>query len=111
MEYSLLTLLFSCGSFSPQHSQAGSGRAARVAARLPASRSLLMNNKPLSAVAALAALALAACDDGHHHNDNEEYFNPIPPSWAPVSLVSLSDVERELGNLSTTLTVTDVSNS
>jgi hypothetical protein len=64
-----------------------------------------MNKQALCAVAAFAALALAACGD-HHGNDDS--FNPIAPSWEPVSLASLSDVERELGNVSTTLTVTDI---
>lgn len=64
-----------------------------------------MYQKSACAAAAGAALLVAACDD-HHYND--DYFNPIPPSWGPVSLASLSDVERELGNLSTTLTVTDI---
>lgn len=67
-----------------------------------------MYRKYLFASAATAALLVAACDDHHYNDDN---FNPIPPSWEPVSLASLSDVERELGNLSTTLTVTDISNT
>ncbi|MBV8063337.1 MAG: hypothetical protein JOY51_07055, partial [Nevskia sp.] len=56
-----------------------------------------MHNKRLYGAAGLAALALAACD----HTDSLPGFQPIEPSWNPVSLATLSDAERELGNIST----------
>lgn len=64
-----------------------------------------MQTKPLLGAAACAALILSACDD--HHYDTG--FDPIPPSWAPVALVTLSDAQRELANVSTTLALTDIS--
>lgn len=65
-----------------------------------------MHHKRLSAACA-ATLLLAACGGGDHG----DHFEPIPPSWEPVALATLSDAERELGNVSTTLTVTDLGTS
>jgi hypothetical protein len=55
----------------------------------------------------LAALFLAGCSDDHEFDNC--CFNPIPPNYGPVSLVSLSDAERELGNIASTLALTDIS--
>jgi len=56
--------------------------------------------------ASLAASLLAAC--GGYDNQSQG-FEPIPPNWDPVSLVNLSDAERELANISTTIDLTDIS--
>lgn len=66
-----------------------------------------MQNKRLYGAAGLAALALAACGGGY--NDSGPGFQPIEPSWSPVSLVTFSDAERELANVSTTRALTDIS--
>jgi hypothetical protein len=56
--------------------------------------------------AGLAASLLAACSG---HDSQDWGFEPIPPNWDPVSLVTLSDAERELANISTTIDLTDIS--
>ncbi len=67
-----------------------------------------MRKERLYGAAGCAALILAACGGGHDHGQGQG-FTPIPPSWAPVSLLTLSDAERELANISTTLALTDPS--
>ncbi len=63
--------------------------------------------KHLGLVAAGVAASLLTACSGH---DNHDWgFEPIPPSWDPVSLVTLSDAERELANISTTIDLTDIS--
>lgn len=67
-----------------------------------------MQKPSIIGAATLAALFLAAC--GHDNTDNNDCcFSPIPPNYGPVSLLSLSDAERELGNIATTLSLVDIS--
>lgn len=67
-----------------------------------------MQRSRIIGTAAVAALFLAAC--GHDNNNNDNCcFSPIPPNYGPVSLISQSDAERELGNIATTMSLVDIS--
>jgi hypothetical protein len=68
-----------------------------------------MHRSRIASAAGLAALFLSACGHDHNWGNNDCCLNPIPPNYGPVSLVSLSDAERELGNIATTMSLTDIS--
>lgn len=68
-----------------------------------------MQRSAIIGTAALAALFLAACGHDHDWGNSNCCLNPIPPNYGPVSLLSLSDAERELGNIATTMSLTDIS--
>jgi hypothetical protein len=68
-----------------------------------------MQRSRIIGTASLAALFLAACGHDHDWNNNNCCFSPIPPNYGPVSLLSLSDAERELGNIATTMSLVDIS--